>query len=179
MAVPGSLDQVRDGILFKLAGQRIVYFKTTTLMNIPLFFLTGTDLKAAATTLYVVLIVLPFFLFTVCRGGKRPLRIFLNRLVRGGFVQPGIHVCRAGGLCSTLIQRSRLRRRIGRVTEGNEGASGTWTRPYQTRTSQNNSPTNGKQQGDPCNTKRRPISRCIPQQPIRTKKQSLLRSRYL
>lgn len=159
MAIPGSLAGVGDGMVFGLAGERLLYFNTTITVKLPLFFLAGSDTKAAATTLYVILTVLPVFLLTVCRGGKRPLRIVVQRFIRIGFLHPGRQPCRAGGFCATLTQRRQLSGRMQTVIGKGKGSPGrgTWACTTKGRASQHTCPTIGKQQRTPCNTKRRAI----------------------
>lgn len=99
MSIPGSLAGIGGGVVFGLAGQRLVYFKVTTTMKLPFCFLDEKVVNSDGTTAKVYLLVLPTFLFTVCRGSKLPLRGILGGVVAMGFVHPPMHGCRVRGVC--------------------------------------------------------------------------------
>ena len=60
-----DLAKIKRKVLFGLTGRQIICFGAAALVGVPLFFLLRDTVSSSTATIWMVLAMLPFFLFAL------------------------------------------------------------------------------------------------------------------
>lgn len=81
--VPKDLTKVA----FNLTKRQIIYFTTALIAGLPIFFLLKGSTGTSLATFFMILVMLPFFLFAMYEKHGQPLEIIIKHIVQTKFIR--------------------------------------------------------------------------------------------
>lgn len=115
VTVHKDLANIKSKVLFGLTGRQIVCFGTAVAIGVPLFFLLRTAVSASTATVWMVLAMLPFFLFAMYERNGQTLEVFLKHMVQAVFVRPKIRIYQTANVYAEAQRLDRLRKEVQRI----------------------------------------------------------------
>ena len=107
-----DLTNIKARVLFGLTGRQIICFGAAVAIGVPLFFLLRTAVSASTATVWMVLAMLPFFLFAMYERNGQPLEVFLKHMVQAVFVRPKIRIYQTANVYAEAQRQDRLRKEV-------------------------------------------------------------------
>lgn len=116
--VPKDLTKVKTKVAFNLTKRQIICFTAALILGLPVFFLlkgsTGTSLAA----FFMILIMLPFFLFAMYEKHGQPLEVVLKHIVQTKFIRKKERPYRTRNYYALLIRQRELEKEVFHVVKG-------------------------------------------------------------
>lgn len=116
--VPKDLTRVKSKFLFNLTKRQVICFGLGALVGVPVFFLTKDVLGPSLSTLLMIAIMLPFFMFAMLEKHGQPLEVMLKHFVQARFVRPRIRIYQTENFYATINQNIRNRREVQHILYG-------------------------------------------------------------
>ena len=117
--VPKDLTKVKTKVAFNLTKRQIICFTAALILGLPVFFLlkgsTGTSLAA----FFMILIMLPFFLFAMYEKHGQPLEVILKHIVQTKFIRKKERPYRTRNYYALLIKQRKLEKEVSAIAKGN------------------------------------------------------------
>ena len=88
--VPKDLTRVKTKVMFNLTKRQLICFSLAGLVGIPFYLLTRHALGSTLSACMMIVLVLPFFLFSMYEKDGMPLEKVLMNIIRMKFQRPGI-----------------------------------------------------------------------------------------
>ena len=110
-----DLANIKTKVLFGLTKRQIICFGAAALIGVPLFFLLRTAVRASSATVWMVLAMLPFFLFAMYERNGQPLEVFLRHMIQTVFVRPKVRVYRTHNIYTEEKRLDELRKEVRRI----------------------------------------------------------------
>ena len=118
--VPKDLTRVKSKFLFNLTRRQVVCFGLGALVGLPLFFLTKGTIGVSMAAALMIVIMLPFFMFTMFERHGQPLEVLLKHFIQARFVRPRTRVYQTENFYATIDRNVRNRREVRRILHGKE-----------------------------------------------------------
>ena len=116
--VPKDLTKVKTKVAFNLTKRQILCFTAALILGLPVFFLlkgsTGTSLAA----FFMILIMLPFFLFAMYEKHGQPLEVVLKHIVQTKFIRKKERPYRTRNYYALLIRQRELEKEVFHIVKG-------------------------------------------------------------
>ena len=116
--VPKDLTKVKTKVAFNLTKRQIICFTAALILGLPVFFLlkgsTGTSLAA----FFMILIMLPFFLFAMYEKHGQPLEVVLKHIVQTKFIRKKERPYRTRNYYALLIRQRELEKEVFHIVKG-------------------------------------------------------------
>lgn len=116
--VPKDLTKVKTKVAFNLTKRQIICFTAALIAGLPVFFLlkgsTGTSLAA----FFMILVMLPFFLFAMYEKHGQPLEIVLKHIVQTKFIRKKERPYRTRNYYALLIRQRELEKEVFHIVKG-------------------------------------------------------------
>ena len=87
VTIPKDLTKVKSKVLFGLTKRQLICFGAAALIGVPLFFLLKSVINTTATTLCMILVMLPFFLLAMYERHGQPLEVIAGHIIRSMFTR--------------------------------------------------------------------------------------------
>ena len=110
-----DLANIKTKVLFGLTRRQIICFGAAVLIGVPLFFLLRNTVSASTATIWMVLAMLPFFLFAMYERNGQPLEVFLKHMVQTIFVRPKIRTYQTTNIYAEVERQEKLRKEVQRI----------------------------------------------------------------
>ena len=110
-----DLANIKRKVLFGLTGRQIICFGAAALVGVPLFFLLRNTVSASTATIWMVLAMLPFFLFAMYERNGQPLEVFLKHMVQTIFVRPKIRTYQTTNIYAEVERQEKLRKEVQQI----------------------------------------------------------------
>ena len=115
VTVHKDLANIKTKVLFGLTRRQIICFGAAALIGVPLFFLLRNTVSASTATIWMVLAMLPFFLFAMYERNGQPLEVFLKHMVQTIFVRPKIRTYQTTNIYAEVERQEKLRKEVQRI----------------------------------------------------------------
>ena len=115
VTVHKDLANIKTKVLFGLTRRQIICFGAAALIGVPLFFLLRNTVSASTATIWMVLAMLPFFLFAMYERNGQPLEVFLKHMVQTVFVRPKIRTYQTTNIYAEVERQEKLRKEVQRI----------------------------------------------------------------
>lgn len=115
VTIPKDLSRIQSKVLFGLTKRQVICFGAAALVGVPLFFLAKASLGTTTAALYMILVMLPFFLFAMYEKNGQPLEVFLGYLIQNKFIRPKVRIYQTNNLYSALVRQSELEQEVKRI----------------------------------------------------------------
>ena len=116
--VPKDLTKVKTKVAFNLTKRQIICFTAALILGLPVFFLlkgsTGTSLAA----FFMILVMLPFFLFAMYEKHGQPLEVILKHIVQTKFIRKKERPYRTRNYYALLIRQRELEKEVFHIVKG-------------------------------------------------------------
>ena len=106
--VPKDLSKVKTKVALNLTKRQLICFSLAGICGIPIYFLTKTGLGTDVAAAFMVMVMLPFFFFSMYEKDGFPAEKLLYHIIRQKFLRPGIRVYRSGDLYERMMEQDRL-----------------------------------------------------------------------
>ena len=114
VTVHKDLANIKTKVLFGLTRRQIICFGAAALIGVPLFFLLRNTVSASTATVWMVLAMLPFFLFAMYERNGQPLEVFLKHMIQTIFVRPKIRTYQTTNIYTEVERHEELRKEVQR-----------------------------------------------------------------
>ena len=115
VTVHKDLANIKTKVLFGLTRRQIICFGAAALIGVPLFFLLRDTVSASTATIWMVLAMLPFFLFAMYERNGQPLEVFLKHMVQTIFVRPKIRIYQTTNIYAEVERQEKLRKEVQQI----------------------------------------------------------------
>ena len=115
VTVHKDLANIKTKVLFGLTRRQIICFGAAALIGVPLFFLLRNTVSASTATVWMVLAMLPFFLFAMYERNGQPLEVFLKHMVQTIFVRPKIRTYQTTNIYAEVERQEKLRKEVQQI----------------------------------------------------------------
>ena len=115
VTVHKDLANIKTKVLFGLTRRQIICFGAAALIGVPLFFLLRNTVSSSSATIWMVLAMLPFFLFAMYERNGQPLEVFLKHMVQTIFVRPKIRTYQTTNIYAEVERQEKLRKEVQQI----------------------------------------------------------------
>ena len=85
--VPKDLTKVKTKVAFNLTKRQILCFTAALILGLPVFFLLKGSAGTSLAVFFMILVMLPFFLFAMYEKHEQPLEVVLKHIVQTKFIR--------------------------------------------------------------------------------------------
>jgi len=115
VTVHKDLANIKTKVLFGLTRRQVICFGAAALIGVPLFFLLRNTVSSSSATIWMVLAMLPFFLFAMYERNGQPLEVFLKHMVQTIFVRPKIRTYQTTNIYTEVERQEKLRKEVQQI----------------------------------------------------------------
>ena len=115
VTVHKDLANIKTKVLFGLTRRQIICFGAAALIGVPLFFLLRHTVSASTAAIWMVMAMLPFFLFAMYERNGQPLEVFLKHMVQTIFVRPKIRTYQTNNINAEVERQEKLRKELQQI----------------------------------------------------------------
>ncbi|WP_034910123.1 PrgI family protein [Peptoanaerobacter stomatis] len=116
--VPKDLTKVKTKVAFNLTKRQILCFTAALILGLPVFFLLKGSAGTSLAAFFMILIMLPFFLFAMYEKHGQPLEVVLKHIVQTKFIRKKERPYRTRNYYALLIRQRELEKEVFHVVKG-------------------------------------------------------------
>ena len=116
--VPKDLTKVKTKVAFNLTKRQIICFTAALIAGLPVFFLLKGSAGTSLAAFFMILIMLPFFLFAMYEKQGQPLEVVLKHIVQTKFIQKKERPYRTRNYYTLLIKQRKLEKEVFHIVKG-------------------------------------------------------------
>ena len=118
--VPKDLTKVKSKFLFNLTKRQIVCFGLGALVGVPLFFLTKEAIGVSMAAAFMIIVMLPFFMFAMFERHGQPLEVLLKHFIEAHFIRHRTRVYQTENFYAAIEQNIQNKREVRKILHGKE-----------------------------------------------------------
>ena len=116
--VPKDLTKVKTKVAFNLTKRQIICFTAALIAGLPVFFLLKGSAGTSLAAFFMILIMLPFFLFAMYEKHGQPLEVILKHIVQTKFIRKKERPYRTRNYYALLIRQRELEKEVFHIVKG-------------------------------------------------------------
>lgn len=116
--VPKDLTKVKTKVAFNLTKRQILCFTAALILGLPVFFLLKGSAGTSLAAFFMILIMLPFFLFAMYEKHGQPLEVVLKHIVQTKFIRKKKRPYRTRNYYTLLIKQRKLEKEVFHIVKG-------------------------------------------------------------
>lgn len=116
--VPKDLTKVKTKVAFNLTKRQILCFTAALILGLPVFFLLKGSAGTSLTAFFMILVMLPFFLFAMYKKHGQPLEVVLKHIVQTKFIRKKERPYRTRNYYTLLIKQRKLEKEVFHIVKG-------------------------------------------------------------
>jgi len=116
--VPKDLTKVKTKVAFNLTKRQILCFTAALILGLPVFFLLKGSAGTSLAAFFMILIMLPFFLFAMYEKHGQPLEVILKHIVQTKFIRKKERPYRTRNYYALLIRQRELEKEVFHIVKG-------------------------------------------------------------
>ena len=116
--VPKDLTKVKTKVAFNLTKRQIICFTAALIAGLPVFFLLKGSAGTSLSTFFMILVMLPFFLFAMYEKHGQPLEVVLKHIVQTKFIREKERPYRTRNYYALLIRQRELEKEVFHIVKG-------------------------------------------------------------
>lgn len=116
--VPKDLTKVKTKVAFNLTKRQILCFTAALIAGLPVFFLLKGSAGTSLAAFFMILVMLPFFLFAMYEKHGQPLEVILKHIVQTKFIRKKERPYRTRNYYSLLIRQRELEKEVFHIVKG-------------------------------------------------------------
>ena len=116
--VPKDLTKVKTKVAFNLTKRQIICFTAALIAGLPVFFLLKGSAGTSLAAFFMILVMLPFFLFAMYEKHEQPLEVVLKHIVQTKFIRKKERPYRTRNYYTLLIKQRKLEKEVFHIVKG-------------------------------------------------------------
>lgn len=116
--VPKDLTKVKTKVAFNLTKRQIICFTAALILGLPVFFLLKGSAGTSLAAFFMILVMLPFFLFAMYEKHGQPLEVVLKHIVQTKFIRKKERPYRTRNYYALLIRQRELEKEVFHIVKG-------------------------------------------------------------
>jgi len=116
--VPKDLTKVKTKVAFNLTKRQIICFTAALIAGLPVFFLLKGSAGTSLAAFFMILVMLPFFLFAMYEKHEQPLEVVLKHIVQTKFIRKKERPYRTRNYYALLIRQRELEKEVFHIVKG-------------------------------------------------------------
>ena len=116
--VPKDLTKVKTKVAFNLTKRQIICFTAALIAGLPVFFLLKGSAGTSLAAFFMILVMLPFFLFAMYEKHGQPLEVILKHIVQTKFIRKKERPYRTRNYYALLIRQRELEKEVFHIVKG-------------------------------------------------------------
>ncbi|WP_311148795.1 PrgI family protein [Dialister invisus] len=116
--VPKDLTKVKTKVAFNLTKRQILCFTAALILGLPVFFLLKGSAGTSLAAFFMILVMLPFFLFAMYEKHGQPLEVVLKHIVQTKFIRKKERPYRTRNYYALLIRQRELEKEVFHIVKG-------------------------------------------------------------
>ena len=116
--VPKDLTKVKTKVVFNLTKRQIICFTAALIAGLPVFFLLKGSAGTSLAAFFMILVMLPFFLFAMYEKHGQPLEVVLKHIVQTKFIRKKERPYRTRNYYALLIRQRELEKEVFHIVKG-------------------------------------------------------------
>ena len=116
--VPKDLTKVKTKVAFNLTKRQILCFTAALILGLPVFFLLKGSAGTSLAAFFMILIMLPFFLFAMYEKHGQPLEVVLKHIAQTKFIRKKERPYRTRNYYTLLIKQRKLEKEVFHIVKG-------------------------------------------------------------
>ena len=116
--VPKDLTKVKTKVDFNITICHMICFKSALIAGLPVFFLLKGSAGTSLAAFFMILIMLPFFLFAMYEKHGQPLEVVLKHIVQTKFIRKKERPYRTRNYYTLLIKQRKLEKEVFHIVKG-------------------------------------------------------------
>ena len=116
--VPKDLTKVKTKVAFNLTKRQILCFMAALILGLPVFFLLKGSAGTSLAAFFMILVMLPFFLFAMYEKHGQPLEVVLKHIVQTKFIRKKERPYRTRNYYALLIRQRELEKEVFHIVKG-------------------------------------------------------------
>ena len=116
--VPKDLTKVKTKVAFNLTKRQIICFTAALIAGLPVFFLLKGSAGTSLAAFFMILVMLPFFLFAMYEKHGQPLEVVLKHIVQTKFIRKKERPYRTRNYHALLIRQRELEKEVFHIVKG-------------------------------------------------------------
>ena len=116
--VPKDLTKVKTKVAFNLTKRQILCFTAALIAGLPVFFLLKGSAGTSLAAFFMILVMLPFFLFAMYEKHGQPLEVVLKHIVQTKFIRKKERPYRTRNYYALLIKQRKLEKEVFHIVKG-------------------------------------------------------------
>ena len=116
--VPKDLTKVKTKVVFNLTKRQIICFTAALIAGLPVFFLLKGSAGTSLAAFFMILVMLPFFLFAMYEKHGQPLEVILKHIVQTKFIRKKERPYRTRNYYALLIRQRELEKEVFHIVKG-------------------------------------------------------------
>ena len=122
--VPRDLANVKTKVLFNLTKRQLICFSAGALTGVPAFSLLRNSLGNSTTSMFMILLMLPFFLLAMYEKNGRPLEKVLRDVIQTALIRPKRRPYKTNNFYAVLERQVQLEKEVSAIVRTREKAKG-------------------------------------------------------
>lgn len=110
--IPKDLARVQQKVVFNLTKRQLVCFGGGALVGVPLYFVLKPVISTSAASLVMIVVMLPFFAFSIYEKLGEPLEVVLRHFVDATFLRPKKRVYQTENYYEMLRRQAKLNKEV-------------------------------------------------------------------
>ena len=116
--VPKDLTKVKTKVAFNLTKRQIICFTAALIAGLPAFFLLKGSAGTSLAAFFMILVMLPFFLFAMYEKHGQPLEVILKHIVQTKFIRKKERPYRTRNYYAVLTRQRKLEKEVFHIVKG-------------------------------------------------------------
>lgn len=116
--VPKDLTKVKIKVAFNLTKRQIICFTAALILGLPVFFILKGSAGTSLAAFFMILVMLPFFLFAMYEKHGQPLEVILKHIVQTKFIRKKERPYRTRNYYALLIRQRELEKEVFHIVKG-------------------------------------------------------------
>jgi len=117
VSIPKDLTAVKTKFVLGLTKRQAVCFGAAALTGLPVFFLLKGFMPVNLAALFMVVVMLPYFLFAMYEKNGIPLERYLKYVIAVKFTKPAIRTYQTNNLYAALERQALLNEEVQRIVK--------------------------------------------------------------
>ena len=118
--VPKDLSRVKSKLAFNLTKRQLICFSGGALVGVPFFFLLKKPLGSSTASVFMILVMLPFFLLALYEKNGQPMEKVVRNFIRVCFLRPRQRPYKTYNFYAALERQDHLDKEVHRIVYGKQ-----------------------------------------------------------
>ena len=103
--------------MFGLTKRQLICFGAAALIGVPLFFLLKSTISSSAATLFMIVVMLPFFLLAMYERHGQPLEVIAGQIVQTMFIRPKERPYQTNNFYAAIERQNQVEKEVRKIVQ--------------------------------------------------------------